>query len=60
MKVTFDTNICARSGKCLGGLPEVFYVENDHLKIDTTKATEQQVRDCVAQCPSGALKCVDD
>lgn len=60
MKVTFDGSICGRSGKCHAGLPEVFYVEDDNLKIDTTKATEQEVRDCVAQCPSGALKCVDD
>lgn len=60
MKVTFDGSICAHAGKCVGGLPAVFSVVDDNLKIDTTKATEQEVRDCVAQCPSGALKCVDE
>jgi uncharacterized Fe-S cluster protein YjdI len=60
MNVTFDGSKCGRSGKCHGGLPEVFYVENDNLMIDTSKASEQEVRDCVAQCPSGALQCVDD
>ena len=30
------------------------------LSIDTSKASEQEIRDCVAQCPSGALQCVDD
>ncbi len=59
MKVTFDGSICGRAGKCVGGLPNVFFVENDNLMIDTSKASEQEIRDCVAQCPSGALKCVD-
>ncbi len=61
MKVTFDGSKCGRSGKCHAGLPEVFYAdENDNMVIDASKATEQQIRACVAQCPSGALQCVDD
>lgn len=60
MKVNFDGSKCQRSGKCLGGLPEVFFVENEALTIDQTKATEQEVRDCVGQCPSAALQCIDD
>ena len=60
MKVTFDGSKCQRSGKCVGGLPAVFSVENDNLMIDASKASEQEVRDCVAQCPSGALQCEED
>jgi uncharacterized Fe-S cluster protein YjdI len=60
MKVTFDGSKCQRSGKCRGGLPEVFYVDDDNLVIDTDKASEEEVRAVVSQCPSGALQCVDD
>lgn len=61
MKVTFDGSKCAKSGKCHAGLPKVFYAdENDNMVIDSSNATEQEIRDCVAHCPSGALQCVDD
>ena len=44
----------------LGGLPGVFYVENDNLVIDISKASEEEIRAVVSQCPSGALQCADD
>ncbi len=55
MNVTWDENVCIHAGKCVSGAPEVFKVEDGQFKIDVTAASEEKVRDVVAQCPSGAL-----
>ena len=56
MNVTYDANVCTHAGKCVGGAPEVFKVEDGQFVIDVTAAPEERVREVVAQCPSGALK----
>ncbi|MBI1306547.1 MAG: (4Fe-4S)-binding protein [Bacteroidetes bacterium] len=52
--VVWDAEKCQHSGNCARGLPRVFrpkakpWIQVDH-------ATEQEIIDQVAKCPSGAL-----
>lgn len=55
--VTFDPNVCAHSGVCLGSLPGVFDVSRQRW-IDLAHGTADQVVATVARCPSGALRTV--
>lgn len=59
MKVIWDQDTCTHAGKCVQGLPEVFKVEDGKFVIDQQAATDEQIRNTVAQCPSGALKVID-
>lgn len=59
MKIKWDASKCCHAGVCVNSLPEVFKVEEGEFVIDPAKASEQEIRDVVNQCPSGALKCVD-
>ena len=56
MKVTWDESVCIHAGKCVGGAPEVFKIEDGKFVIDTSAASESKITDVVSQCPSGALK----
>lgn len=55
MRVKWDENTCIHAGKCVQGLPTVFKVVDGKFEIDQSGASEQSIRDQVAQCPSGAL-----
>jgi len=59
MEVKFDDGACQQAGECVKGLPEVFKVVDNSFVIDASKATEEAIRETVAKCPHGALKCVD-
>ena len=56
MKVTWDESVCIHAGKCVGGAPEVFKIEDGKFVIDTSAASEDKITDVEAECPSGALK----
>lgn len=55
MRVNYDKEVCIHAGECVGNLPSVFSVVNGEFKIDQSGASEQEIRDTVAKCPSGAL-----
>lgn len=55
-KVTWDEKVCSHSGKCVGGLPEVFKIEDGSFVIDESAASDDEIKNVVAQCPSGALQ----
>ncbi|MDD9807810.1 MAG: (4Fe-4S)-binding protein [Gammaproteobacteria bacterium] len=55
MKVKWDENVCVHAGKCVSGLPTVFKVIDGKFVVDESGASEQSIRDQVAECPSGAL-----
>ena len=38
MKVSWDENVCIHAGKCVGGAPEVFKIEDGKFVIDTDAA----------------------
>lgn len=59
MKVNWDANKCCHAGVCVKSLPEVFKVEDGQFVIDPSKASGEEVKDVVCQCPSGALEIVD-
>jgi uncharacterized Fe-S cluster protein YjdI len=56
MKVTWDESTCIHAGKCVEGSPNVFKIVDGQFVIDQTGASEQEIRNTVSQCPSGALK----
>jgi len=56
MKVTWDESVCIHAGKCVGGAPEVFKIEDGKFVIDTSAASEDKITGVVSECPSGALK----
>lgn len=56
MKVVWDEKICSHSGNCVKTLPQVFKVEDGKFVIEPEKASEEQVRQAVAACPSKALR----
>ncbi len=55
MKMNWDRKTCAHAGKCVGGLPQVFKVEDGKLAFHPDAASEEEIRATVAKCPSGAL-----
>lgn len=60
MQVTWDQNKCCHAGVCVSSLPEVFKIEDGQFVIDTDKASEEAIKNVVAQCPSGALQSVNE
>ncbi|MEC4747560.1 (4Fe-4S)-binding protein [Methylomicrobium sp. Wu6] len=60
MQVTWNQNKCCHTGVCVSSLPEVFKVEDDQFVIDTGKASEEEIKNVVYQCPAGALQVVND
>ena len=56
MKVTWDQNKCCHAGVCVSSLPQVFRIEDGKFVIDTDKASEEEIKNVVNQCPSGALQ----
>lgn len=55
MKVTWNSEICTHSGNCVKSQPAAFAVEGGTLVIRPEKASEEAVRQVVANCPSKAL-----
>ncbi len=56
MEIKWDEKTCIHAGECVKGLPRVFKVENDQFVIDPSGASDAEIREVVARCPSGALK----
>lgn len=60
MKVNWDENTCIHAGECVGNLPSVFKIVDDNFVIDQDGASEQEIRNTVKKCPSGALTISED
>jgi uncharacterized Fe-S cluster protein YjdI len=56
-EVTYDPAVCAHSGECARGLPEVFDPEAKPW-IRPERAPAARIAEVVARCPSGALRFV--
>jgi uncharacterized Fe-S cluster protein YjdI len=56
MKVTYNGETCTHAGECVIGAPNVFNVVDGQFVIDTAADTEENIRNTVSNCPSGALK----
>lgn len=59
MEVKWDENVCSHAGVCVNSLPNVFKVEDGNFVIDPSAASEAEVLEVVAKCPSGALTVQD-
>ena len=55
IKVKWDDKVCSHAGVCVKTLPKVFKVEGGQFVIDTSAASEKEIRDTVEKGPSGAL-----
>ena len=55
MQVKWDENTCIHAGKCVKGLPSVFKIVDGQFVIEQSGASEEAIRNQVAECPSGAL-----
>lgn len=60
MKVTYDAGTCIHAGNCVNSLPTVFKIVNGQFVIDQEGASETEIRQIVAACPSGALQITDN
>jgi uncharacterized Fe-S cluster protein YjdI len=59
LQVQWDSARCIHSGNCVKTLPQVYKVEGGKFVIDPAAASDEQVRQSIAACPSGALKVMD-
>jgi len=59
MKVNWDEKVCEHAGVCVKTLPGVFKIEAGNFVIDSSAASESEIKDVVAKCPSGALSVED-
>ncbi|MEM7193194.1 MAG: (4Fe-4S)-binding protein [Pseudomonadota bacterium] len=53
--ISYDENVCTHAGKCVGGNPTVFNLEQDPW-IQPGDISYEDANAVVQQCPSGALK----
>lgn len=56
--VVWEPGKCIHSGVCVGGLPNVFKPKEKPW-IQTENASEEEIRNQVLRCPSGALSLKD-
>jgi uncharacterized Fe-S cluster protein YjdI len=59
MQVKWDQDKCQHAGVCVKSLPEVFKVVDDNFVIDTSQATDEEIKKVVGQCPAGAFTVTD-
>lgn len=55
MKVNWDEKVCIHAGECVKNLPQVFKIEDGKFVIDESAASDDEIKQVVAKCPSGAL-----
>lgn len=60
MRVHWDDKVCQHAAVCVNSLPAVFRIENGEFVVDPGAASERQVREVCAACPSGALTIEED
>ena len=54
MKVTWDENVCQHAGICVRNYPSIYKIEDGKFVINED-APEEEIRESIAKCPSGAL-----
>lgn len=64
MRIAADRDVCIGSGLCVSAVPDVFDQDDDGIVMPlTTEIGDRDadaVRQAVAQCPSGALRLVEE
>ncbi|NQZ54259.1 MAG: (4Fe-4S)-binding protein [Piscirickettsiaceae bacterium] len=59
MKVNWDENVCQHAGVCVTNYSSLYKVEDGKFVISTENATDEQIKESIAKCPSGALTSED-
>jgi len=59
LRISYDPNTCTHSANCINGYPEIFNIEKRPW-INLDEANKAKLNDAVKNCPSGALKIIDD
>ncbi|MCH7973403.1 MAG: (4Fe-4S)-binding protein [Bacteroidetes bacterium] len=57
--ISYDPNICTHSANCMNGFPEIFNIEKEPW-VNLDSAKKEKLTEAVKNCPSGALKIIDD
>jgi len=57
--ISYDPNICTHSANCVNKLPEIFNIEKKPW-VNLNNATKDKLAQSVKNCPSGALKLIDE
>lgn len=55
MNVNWDENVCQHAGVCVNNYPSLYKIEDGKFVITTENATDEEIRESVEKCPSGAL-----
>ena len=59
MQVKWDDNKCQHAGVCVTNYASLYKVEDGKFVITTENASDDEVRESIAKCPSGALSIED-
>jgi uncharacterized Fe-S cluster protein YjdI len=57
--ISYEPNTCTHSANCVNGFPEIFNIEKKPW-VNLDAATKEKLSNAVKNCPSGALKLIDD
>jgi uncharacterized Fe-S cluster protein YjdI len=55
MKLNWDSEVCQHAGVCVTKFAHVYSIEDGSFLIDTSTATDEELKMSIAQCPSGAI-----
>jgi len=55
MQVKWNKDKCQHAGVCVKSLPNVFKVEDGDFVIDTSQASDEEIREVTNKCPAGAF-----
>ncbi len=59
MNVKWDQDVCQHAGVCVTEYPSLYKIEDGQFVITLENASEEQIRESVKRCPSGALTIED-
>ena len=57
--ISYEPDTCTHSANCINGFPEIFNIEKEPW-INLDAASKEKLNNAVKNCPSGALKLIDD
>jgi len=55
MNVKYDPNVCQHAGICVSEYPSLYKIEDGQFVVTLENASDEEIRESVAKCPSGAL-----
>lgn len=59
MKVNWNQDVCQHAGICVKEFSSLYKIEDGKFVINLENANEEEIKESVRRCPSGALTCED-